>query len=395
MHLIDKKKHIVVEKFGGTSVADVSCITRAASIVKHSMRDGRFPVVVISAMAGVTNQLIEWTRETGGGDMSEYDSVISSGEQVTAGLMALSLRKQGLKARSWTGWQVPINTNDVHGKAEITSINTEKIMEDIKNGIIPVIAGFQGVDENGRVSTLGRGGSDITATAVSAFLGARLCEIYTDVDGVYTADPRWVTSARKFDVLSYDDMVTLAEYGAKVLHPRAVAWAKKYNIPMKVLSSFHGAIPASGGTLITNTKNQISCGITQRQAVKWVIENTDESIACKINVMMKENEVPQVWREHVGETLEFLTWKTDSASTDLIIKESGIQKYKTYDVMLIALVGNDVVKSIFSAKEIFADDIPMRGFFKSLLMTGIIVDHKHLSAALNRLHDVIHSQEIL
>ena len=241
---------IVVQKFGGTSVADIERIKSVATIVAKERALGNFPIVVVSAMAGVTNNLINLTDGVtkDSGDLSEHDSILASGEQVSAALVALSLRACGLKARSYLSWQLPILTDQLHGSAKIVRINKDAIEQSINNSEIPVIAGFQGVDSENRLTTLGRGGSDTTATAIAATFGASRCDIYTDVDGIFTADPRIVEMAKKLDRISYAEMLELASLGAKVLHPRSIEIAMKYRVPVRVLSSF---TEADGTMLIT------------------------------------------------------------------------------------------------------------------------------------------------
>lgn len=251
----------LVQKFGGTSVADLGRIQHVAQTVLQEVQAGYQVVVVVSAMAGVTNQLVTWTQEAcPGGDRGESDMVLASGEQVTAGLLALALQNLGLKARSWLGWQIPILTTADHGNARIVQIKTQNLKKALAQGEIAIVAGFQGTTAQGRLTTLGRGGSDTTAVALAAFLKAERCDIYTDVEGVYTADPRWVNGAKKLASLSYEEMFTLASHGAKVLHPQAVAFAQKENVPVRILSS----LSKSPGTLIfsSGASEQLISGIT-------------------------------------------------------------------------------------------------------------------------------------
>jgi len=226
-------------KFGGTSVADIARLEHVALRVRRQVEQGDQVIVVVSAMAGVTNQLVGYAKALGGYEsLPEYDAVVSTGEQITTGLLALALQQIGLKSRSCMGWQVPIITNDQYGTANIQEINPDIFEDCWKNGIVPVVAGFQGITEDQRITTLGRGGSDTTAVALAAAVSADRCDIYTDVDGVYTADPRIVPLARKLIEISYDEMLELAAQGAKVLHPRSVATALVSGVPIQVLSSF-------------------------------------------------------------------------------------------------------------------------------------------------------------
>ena len=208
----------IVQKFGGTSLGDVERIKNVAQRVEREVAAGNKVAVVVSAMAGVTNQLVDWTRQSSlVHDAREYDVVVSSGEQVTAGLLALALQDLGVDARSWLGWQIPLRTDGVHGKARIERIDVTELQRRLAQGQVAVVAGFQGIGPRGRITTLGRGGSDTSAVALAAALGADRCDIFTDVDGVYTSDPRIVAKARKLDRITYEEMLELASQGARVL----------------------------------------------------------------------------------------------------------------------------------------------------------------------------------
>jgi aspartate kinase len=230
----------IVMKFGGTSVADLDRIRNVANRVRREVEGGNEVAVVVSAMAGATNQLVRWCSELSPlHDARDYDVVVATGEQVTIGLLAIALQTIGVDARSWQGWQVPIVTDSAHGKARVESIDGTVLVERMQAGQVPVIAGFQGIEpERNRVTTLGRGGSDLSAVAIAAAVKADRCDIYTDVDGVYTTDPRIVPRARKLDRISYEEMLELASVGAKVLQTRSVELAMKQRVRVQVLSSF-------------------------------------------------------------------------------------------------------------------------------------------------------------
>jgi aspartate kinase len=252
----------IVQKFGGTSVADIERIRSAARRVKREVDSGGEVVVVVSAMAGTTNQLVEWTRQMSKlHDAREYDVVVASGEQVTAGLMALALQDLGVDARSWLGWQMPLKTDGVHGKASIEAIEIREITRRLKQGQVAVVAGFQGIGPRGRITTLGRGGSDTSAVALAAALKADRCDIFTDVDGVYTSDPRIVAKARKLGRITYEEMLEMASQGARVLETRSVAMAMNNGVRLQVLSSFSD----SPGTLVVDedeiVENRVVSGI--------------------------------------------------------------------------------------------------------------------------------------
>jgi aspartate kinase len=228
----------LVMKFGGTSVANVERIRNVARHVEREVKAGNHVAVVVSAMAGTTNQLVEWCKQTAAvHDAREYDAVVATGEQITAGLLAIALQEIGIPARSWAGWQIPIETDGVHGSARMTKINGKEIIKRMEQGQVAVITGFQGIGPDNRVTTLGRGGSDTSAVAVAAALKAA-CDIYTDVDGVYTTDPRIVSGAHKLDRISYEEMLEQASLGAKVLQTRSVELAMVYKVPLQVRSSF-------------------------------------------------------------------------------------------------------------------------------------------------------------
>ncbi len=259
----------LVQKFGGTSLAGVSRIKEVARRVKREVDAGNEVAVVVSAMAGVTNQLVDWARETSRlHDAREYDVVVASGEQVTAGLLALALQDLEIDARSWLGWQIPIRTDGVHGKARIEAIEVEEIRRRLTQGQVAVVAGFQGIGRRGRITTLGRGGSDTSAVALAAALDADRCDIFTDVDGVYTSDPRIVAKARKLDRITYEEMLEMASQGAKVLQTRSVELAMNWRVRVQVLSSFSDR----PGTLVVDENE-----IVEQQVVSGIAYSRDDA----------------------------------------------------------------------------------------------------------------------
>jgi aspartate kinase len=259
----------LVKKFGGTSVADVERIKAVARRVKRSLEEGDQVAVVVSAMAGVTNQLVNYALQVSPlHDPREYDVVVASGEQVTAGLLAMALQELGIPARSWLAWQIRFYTNDAHGKARISGIETTEVDLRLSAGEVPVIAGFQGVTPSNRITTLGRGGSDTTAVALAAALKADRCDIYTDVDGIYTTDPRIVSKARKLAAVTFEEMLEMASVGAKVLQTRAVELAMKYGVKLQVLSSFDD-VP---GTFVVGEEE-----VVEHELVSGVTYSRDEA----------------------------------------------------------------------------------------------------------------------
>ena len=256
----------LVMKFGGTSLADIGRVRRAATRVRAEVERGFDVAVVVSAMAGETDRLVAAVRDEGSlFDTREFDTVISSGEQVTAGLLALALHRQGVAARSWLGWQIPIRTDDSHGAARIVGIDTEALATRFADGLHAVVAGFQGLSPGQRITTLGRGGSDTTAVALAAALGAERCDIYTDVDGVYTADPRVVPAARRLDRIAYEEMLELASLGARVLMSRSVAMAARGRVRVRVRSSL--ADGEGSGTLLCGEEEIVEENVVTGVAV--------------------------------------------------------------------------------------------------------------------------------
>ena len=260
---------LIVQKFGGTSVGDLDRIRNVAVRVQQEVDAGHQVAVVVSAMAGTTNQLVSWARDIGPiHDAREYDTIVASGEQVTVGLLAIALQNLGIDARSWLGWQVPVRTDDVHGAARIDAIDTALMRERLAAGQVAVVAGFQGIAPDGRIATLGRGGSDTSAVALAAALEADRCDIYTDVDGVYTTDPRIAPKAQKLDAITFEEMLEMASLGAKVLQTRSVAMAMRHNVNLQVRSSFSDAT----GTLVVNED-----AIVEQEKISGIAYSPDEA----------------------------------------------------------------------------------------------------------------------
>ena len=269
----------LVMKFGGTSVANVDRIRNVARHVKREVEAGHEVAVVVSAMSGKTNELVAWCQEAAPlYDPAEYDAVVASGELVTAGLLAIVLKDMGIEARSWQGWQIPIETDDAHGKARIMGIDGSELIRRMGLGQVAVVSGFQGIGPDRRITTLGRGGSDTSAVALAAALKADRCDIYTDVDGVYTTDPRIVSKARKLDKIAYEEMLELASVGAKVLQTRSVELAMNERVRVRVLSSFVEMDPNdphdgdNAGTLVVDEDE-----IVEKQIVSGIAYSRDEA----------------------------------------------------------------------------------------------------------------------
>ena len=278
--------NLVVQKFGGTSLANIERIQAVANLIEQSVKSGKEVVAVVSAMAGETQRLIDLAKEVQSEpDPREYDALISSGEQVSVALLAMALKEKNFLSKSYTAFQLGLKTNEIHGKARINSIDTRILHKDLKKGIVPVITGFQGINEFGDITTLGRGGSDTSAVALAVALDANECQIYTDVDGVYTTDPRVYDKAKKIDKLSFEEMLELSSLGAKVLQIRSVEFASKFNMPIRVLSSFN----KGEGTLIDkedeNLEEALISGVTHtKNDSKLIIRQVPDvpGIAAKI-----------------------------------------------------------------------------------------------------------------
>ncbi len=314
-------------KFGGTSMAGTERIRRVANIVRRQQAAGHQVAVVVSAMAGETDRLVNFCREAHAlYDPAEYDVVVSSGEQVTSGLLALTLQGLGCKARSWLGWQMPMKTSDAHAKARIEAVDAPSMVAAMEAGEIAVIPGFQGVTEDGRISTLGRGGSDTSAVAVAAAIDADRCDIYTDVDGVYTTDPRIVAKARKLKAVTYEEMLELASVGAKVLQTRSVGLAMKEGVRVQVLSSFidDDATPADElpGTMIVSEEEMeqlLEDGEMERQHVTGIAHDKNEAKVILTRVPDKPGAVANI----------FEPLAAASINVDMIIQNVGRDKGET------------------------------------------------------------------
>lgn len=399
----------IVAKFGGTSVADCERIERAADKVAREVALGHEVAVVVSAMSGVTNQLVEYCRTiTPVYDAREYDAVVASGEQVTAGLMAIALQKRGISARSWMGWQVPLRSDDVHGKARIESIDTSDMESRFKNGEVAVLAGFQGVTDRGRISTLGRGGSDTTAVALAAAMNADRCDIYTDVDGVYTTDPRIVPQAKKVERISYEEMLELASLGAKVLQVRSVEMAYKRNVPVQVLSSFDDAIGSDmPGTLVTKEED-----IMEKQVVTGVAYEKGEAkvtlldvpdvpgVAAKIFGPLSDANinvdmiVQNVSTDGSVTDMTFTVPEGDAQrAVDVLKKNSDLKTAKILtdsDVVKISVVGIGMRSHAGVAQKMFqtlaAKGINIQVISTSEIKISVLIAREYLELAVRSLH---------
>lgn len=348
----------VVQKFGGTSVATIERIRHVANIVAESRSQGSGVVVVVSAMAGVTNKFVSYVNSFGVTEgHPEYDTVLSSGELVTAGLTAIALENIGVKARSYASWQVPVITDNNHGRAVIKGVDPSRIQKDLASGIVPVICGFQGIsEEKQRITTLGRGGSDLTAVAVASAIGADICEIYSDVDGVYTVDPNLFLDARRIDEISYPEMLEMAAQGAKVLQEQSVKYAMQKGVVMRVASSF---IRAPGTIIAPSTMPRRFRGITVTQSLsqlKICLENSAtntnddiDKLQAKINELLASNYIHCDFlqkRQKEGDLGTLVLNKNHASSAISILKESDFvsdvrHKFSRKSLSKISVVGSD------------------------------------------------------
>jgi aspartate kinase len=410
---------LLVMKFGGTSVADLDRIANAAQKVQREVERGYDVIVIVSAMSGKTNELVGWVEKTSPlYDAREYDAVVASGENVTAGLMALRLQEMGIPARSWQGWQVPINTTSAHGSARFVSIPADNITAKFAEGFkVAVVAGFQGLSAEGRITTLGRGGSDTTAVAFAAAFGAERCDIYTDVDGVYTTDPRICDKARKLDKIAFEEMLELASLGAKVLQTRSVELAMRYKVRLRVLSSFEDTDETSG-TLVCDEdeimESKVVSGVAySRDEAKMTLVKVEDrpGIAAAIfgplaeagvNVDMivqniSELDDPSDKRAYTDMTFSLPTNQVERARKAME-EAKGAGKF-TYgklvtdtDVAKISVVGIGMRSQVGVAAKMFAalaaENVNIKVISTSEIKISVLIDRKYMELAVQALHDV-------
>ena len=402
---------VLVMKFGGTSVATLDRIKRAAKRVALEVAKGYDVIVIVSAMSGKTNELVGWVNETSPlYDAREYDAVVSSGENVTAGLMALTLQEMDIPARSWQGWQVPLITSSAHAAARIEDIPNDNINAKFAEGMrVAVVAGFQGISKEGRITTLGRGGSDTTAVAFAAAFGAERCDIYTDVDGVYTTDPRITDKARKLDKISFEEMLELASLGAKVLQTRSVELAMRYNVKLRVLSSFEEPSD-DAGTLVCNEEeimesNVVSGIAYSRDEAKMTLVSVEDrpGIAAAIFAPLSDAGINvDMIIQNIGE--DGLTDMTFSCPTDQVLraqkaldaaKDSGALVFQELiadtNVAKISAVGIGMRSQSGVAAKMFQtlsdEGINIKVIATSEIKISVLIDRKYMELAVQALHD--------
>jgi aspartate kinase, monofunctional class len=396
---------LIVQKFGGTSVADIDKIRNVAQKVINEKKAGNEIVVVLSAMAGETDRLIALAHKAAESpEEREYDSLISTGEQVTVTLLSIVLNSMGYKARSFLGFQVKIITDKAYKKARIVSIDTEEIKNELKRGTIVVVAGFQGVDKDNNITTLGRGGSDTSAVALAAALNADQCDIYTDVDGVYTTDPNICNKARRLDKISYDEMLEMAITGAKVLQPRSVEMAKKYDVPVYVKSTFSD----EGGTLVTkedkDMEREVVSGITydRDQAKITVVHVPDKpGIAATLFTPLSEHNiiVDMIIQNASLEGFTDLTFtvsKKDLKEAQKIVentaKSVGAKKVEVDDqVAKVSIIGVGMASHSGVAAKMFKtlanESVNIMMISTSEIKISCVIQRKYTELAVTVLHD--------
>jgi aspartate kinase len=406
---------LLVMKFGGTSVADLTRIGNVAAKVKREVERGFDVIVIVSAMSGKTNELVGWVEQTSPlYDAREYDAIVSSGENVTAGLTALTLQEMGVPARSWQGWQVPINTTSAHASARFVSIPQDNINAKFAEGFkVAVVAGFQGLSPEGRITTLGRGGSDTTAVAFAAAFGADRCDIYTDVDGIYTTDPRITSKARKLDRIAFEEMLELASLGAKVLQTRSVELAMRYKVPLRVLSSFEETDETSG-TLVCEEDE-----IMESKVVSGVAYSRDEAKITLVTVEDRPGIAAAIFGPlseagvNVDMIVQNISEKADvGAVTDMTFscpvnqvprarkamedaKAAGHINYDELnvdsDVAKVSVVGigmrshAGVAATMFKA--LSTENVNIKVISTSEIKISVLIDRKYMELAVQALHD--------
>jgi aspartate kinase len=402
---------LLVMKFGGTSVADLARIRNAADKVRREVERGYDVIVIVSAMSGKTNELVAWVEQTSPlYDAREYDAVVSSGENVTAGLMALTLQEAGIPARSWQGWQVPILTTSQHAAARFLDIPREHIDQKFAEGFrVAVVAGFQGVSPEGRITTLGRGGSDTTAVAFAAAFGAERCDIYTDVDGVYTTDPRIAAKARRLDRIAFEEMLELASLGAKVLQTRSVELAMRYNVRLRVVSSF-AEVTDNSGTLVCAEED-----IMEQKVVSGVAYSRDEAKMTLLKVADRPGVAAAIFGplaeagvnvdmiiQNISE--EGFTDMTFSCPTnqvrraekaiadahaaggfayDRVVVDDNVAKVSVVGIGMRSHAG--VAATMFKA--LAAENINIKVITTSEIKISVLIDRKYMELAVQALHD--------
>ena len=406
-------------KFGGTSVADMSKINAVANIIKYELSKGNEIIVVVSAMAGQTNDLTKKVESIGPlYDAREYSAVVSTGENVTSGLLAIMLQQMSINARSWQGWQIPIITSDEHSAARVLNINTKNLFKKFAEGMeVAVVSGFQGLGPDGRITTLGRGGSDTSAVALAAAFKAERCDIFTDVDGVYTTDPRVCNKARKLDKISYEEMLELASLGAKVLQTRSVELATRYKVRLRVLSSFIKEFDEKKGTLVCSegeiVENKVIAGVAfSRDEAKLTVTGIEDRPGIAANIFGKladQSVNVDMIVQNVSEN--GLTDMTFSCPVDQVARakealkkdaKKNILKYRQLlideEIAKVSIVGIGMKTHAGIAKMMFEslakESINIIVISTSEIKISVLISRKYLELAVQTLHDTFELEKV-
>ncbi len=403
---------VIVKKFGGTSLSNLNNIKNVAEIIAKHLKNNVNIVVVVSAMAGFTDEIIQTIDTINNLDTLEskieYDSILATGEQVSAALLALTLQSMGIKARSCLGWQLPIITDNNHTNSRIDNIDVETIKECLKSNTVPVIAGFQGVN-NERITTLGRGGSDTTAVAIAAAIEAERCDIYTDVEGIYTSDPRIVANARILKIISYEDMLEMSSLGAKVLHPRSVELAMKNNVPLRILSSFS----QESGTILMNKED-----IMEKSIITGITSTINQTQISMMNIDIRRTVADSVFKplsEHkisvdvivqnistINQTFDLtITIPNNLANAaENILKnnkdEIGYSDiYINNKIGIVSIIGSGMISSYDVAYKMFKalekENIKIHGITTSEVKISVLIDQDYVELAMRVLHSTYYT----
>lgn len=396
---------LIVQKYGGTSVGNIERIKNVAKRVIRTYDEGNSLIVVLSAMSGETNKLVDLANSISEfPDGREYDTIVATGEQVTIGLLAMCLKSMGYKAKSYQGWQVPIMTDSTATKARILSIDDKKIRADLDNGTIVIVAGFQGMDDEGNVTTLGRGGSDTSAVALAAALKADVCEIYTDVDGVYTTDPNLCREAKKMDKISYDEMLELASLGAKVLQIRSVQFAKKYNVDVHVRSSLND----NPGTLVTQESKEMEAilvsgvaydkneakitvmGVPDKPGIAATILSALSDAAISVDMIVQNASQAgltdftfTVTKADLKQALQITNKVAEDIKAKAVLSDENISKISIVGLGMRSHAG--VATTMFSA--LSANGINIQMISTSEIKISVVIDEKYTELAVRVLHE--------
>ncbi|HJD55349.1 MAG TPA: aspartate kinase [Rickettsia endosymbiont of Pyrocoelia pectoralis] len=401
---------LIIQKFGGTSVANIERIKKIIPIIKSELDNNNKVIVVVSAMAGVTNSLVTLCNEASSlnnpRQLAEYDAALSSGEIVTAALLALALQEEGISARSVFAWQLPILTDNNHGKALVKSVDTILLNECLQHGTIPIIAGFQGVNDHNRVSTLGRGGSDTTAALIAAAVKADRCDIYTDVEGIFAVDPRIVSKAKKINKIDFSEMLELALSGAKVLHPRAAEIIMKYQIDTRILSTF---APKSDGTLITlknkTMETKVISGITSNKNLLHISVESAKLNLIQLTSIIAQNDIHiELMQEVVSKEYDFITSLSDKNSLQALLtnlKNNNQINNFTFntEVATISVIGHGI-KNDHKLLEIILDqlakdNINIRMVQISEIKLTLLVNDKEVEKTICNLYNLLEIPQVI